>query len=455
MLTVNKINILTLLMVFLSFSNVHSNENNEACFETLLSEVEESKNLHTVNEIMDSLEYSNHLVPHSKYWDGAYFYNDRIYMKFYPLGSKSSFKYELSEIETNKFGSMDWNYSYEYMYFEQYFKDLDNSMKFNGCGLIRIEPRGNYTYSNIDNSLYWGSTNQDSNASFKDSDSYVYSYIRNPSLDINQNPFVLFEIHRILINNDSIGINYYDLSKNQVSLYERVGSEVTNEELSYLFGNKLLNTYSNFSKDFRIGLLPYDFYLNELEEIRYIPLRDSIKKMIFPSSIESIKNKELNSSLSNSYMIKTFSDLNKVEFRNMLIELHRIDKGFNISKFRSIENNCLSKYNFECIGDNLTKYLYTMSNGSHSVNYFVDLIMTNENNLHNLNSTYVDYIYNYSYDIYPIRDIENVDINEDITQQGEENRRFYGAMILITTFLCVVIIGLYLKRRRNLKFKGT
>lgn len=425
--------------------------NSEQCFEKLITEA----NLEIkYKDIENDLKNSNY-YPQMKYWDGLHFSTPRIYLKFGKYGTKSSFKFEHDKYEINKYGELNWENSYEYMFFEQYITDDNNNYHFSGCGFIHLKPLGNYTYQTLVNDLYWGNTINDSDSSIKDYGDYLYKKIETNSYDIYEDPFAEFNVHRIIINDDTLPFNLYEISKNHGIMFENIKAITETLNFVKLYSKKVVNVYPEVSKDLRIGFLPMNYFVNEYENLKFEPLKNSINFLMYPSIFVNAEIKFEKTELDGSYQKLVFLGLNKKNFETFLYELAKIDNEFSMTEFRNVEVNCLSKTNYECIGKGLIDYLYTISNNQYAVNYFADLVLRqeNENYLNNMKEDYFKLVIEDKQDIFPLYERTPKTYFEKIEDSNtylvKENKIYIIVGTIIVALLICLLVVLFTRKHTN------
>lgn len=450
----NKI-LISILVLLGLLINVYSatSISSKICFEKLIEEA----NLNIKYEDIDNdLKNSDHYAQ-MKYWDGLHFSKPRIYLKFGKYGTKSSFEFEHDKFEIIKYGRLEWENSYEYMFFEQYITDDNNNYHFSGCGFIHIKPLGNYTYQTLINELYWGNTINDSDTSIKDYQDYLYKKIETSSYDIYEQPFAEFNVHRIIINDNSLPFNLYEISKNHGIMFDNLKSIVQTSDFVKLYSKKIVNVYPEVSKDLRIGFLPMNYFVNEYENLKFEPLKNSINFLMYPSIFVNAEIKGENTTLDGSYQKIIFLGLEKKEFETFLYELAKIDNEFSMVKYREIETNCLSKTNYECIGEDLIKYLNTISNNQNAVNFFTDLVLRQENENYKISMTedYFKLVIEDKKDIFPLYERPQKTYFEKIEDSNtylvKENKIYIIVGTILVALLICLIVVLFTKKHKNNK----
>lgn len=371
-----------LLFIFGTNLIFAESEMSEVCFNDLMS-----RNSIDVeyDEYIKSIDKSNYF-PHSKPWDGLMFTNNVVYLKFYPFGQESSFRYEHNFVEQLRYGKLNWPNSHEYLFFEQYVKDPNKeNYEFSGCGYINLEPRGEYTYNTLKGEDFWGCPHQESSQDFEVDENKIYKTHTVECYDYENERHSYFRVDRILYNKPEIYFNAYEVAKNHGEMKQRFYGENFNK-FNSMYLRKVAHEEEDYVNHLRLGVIPIKWLFNEYQELSYIPLKLEIDRT---DSVEvlyhelTIGNK---TTFRDSYNNKVMIELEKDRFKDFFYGVSDIDSQFEISTYRDIEKTCGDKENLECIGKELTNKFLTMSDNIYSINFFVNVVMEAENEQYEFNN---------------------------------------------------------------------
>ena len=369
-------NLFFLMFVFLGLSSGVFGANQE-CFDKLMD-----KNPGLDVNFVDyqrGVDASDFYV-HPKPWDSLDFSEDVVFLKFYGFGEKTVFVYDNSEFEKIKFGSLNWPANSEYMFFEMYVSAPGSSEKgFAGCGYINTVAKAPYTSKTITGDKYLGCPGDESFQEYESDGEWIFKRLLNNCYDYDGNNFVGFNIDRVFVNDESLYVNMYEVTKNHAQLKERFLNSEDFDGFSNSYYPKLANYDKPFVDYLKKGLVPLKWEFGPYANVEYYPLKQNIDLLKSPRFVASVDGQVEGFDIMSTYRGKVFLTLKKDEFFRMLDEIIVLDNSFDIEEYRMMGVECENLENEDCIGLALTEKLLESSRDVYAVNFFVDTVLSAEN----------------------------------------------------------------------------
>lgn len=442
------------LFLFIIF-NGYSEDLNRDCFDMLLEKNSDFQiNYEDYKNSIDLSEFYAHPKP----WDSLEFSEDVVFLKFYPYGEETSFQYEMNEYEILKYGSIDWPQSHENMFFEIYVSNPNEGVKqFAGCGNINLLAVAPYNLQNLDGDKFWGCPADESILTYDDLDGWFFKRSENNCYNYNNDNFAQFNVDRILLNDENLYVNLYEVGKKHSNLRNIFSTQEDLRKFGDMFYRKLANQDNDYAQYLKRGFLPLKWYYNGYETMNYIPLKDTIEMLRYPDVLIHLDDNPEEDYLRDTYRREIFTSLNNEEFLSFLNEIVLIDNNFEISNYRNIETKCNDLADLECIGKNFTKSLFEISDNVYAVNFFLDVVMSIESSSYEFKDlNKIEYIIDNQMSIYE-NDYDSQDIIEenkkDSTQvidfeEESETNVFMIVLINVIIVLSVIAVFVFVKRKK-------